>query len=65
VTTYLISKALSGVMLEMASQAPPPPPTVPKKQQIPELTEPVGAELEPHMSGYAAITHEGCYRQYN
>ena len=49
----------------MASQAPPPPSTVPKKQQIPELTEPVGAELEPHMSGYAAITHEGCYRQYN
>jgi len=45
VTTYLISKALSGVMLEFASQAPPPPTTVPKKQQIPELSEPVIAEL--------------------
>lgn len=37
VTTYLISKALSGVLLELASQNPPPPMAVPRKQQIPEL----------------------------
>lgn len=51
-------------MLELASQAPPPPTTVSKKQ-IPELTEPVAAELEPHIPSYAALSHEGCYRQYN
>lgn len=56
VTTYLISKALSGVMLDFASQAGNPP-VQNRKQQIPEASEPIATNLEPHLPSYAAITH--------
>lgn len=63
-TTYLVSKALTGFMLQFASQPTPIPPP-PSRKQLPETPEPLNSTLEPHLPTYSAVTHEGCYRQYN
>lgn len=51
-------------MLDFASQAGNPP-VQNRKQQIPEASEPIATNLEPHLPSYAAITHQGAYRQFN
>lgn len=51
-------------MLDFASQATNPP-VQNRKQQIPEVSDPIATDLEPHLPCYSAITHEGAYRQFN
>ena len=60
VTTYLLSKALRGPLLELASKAPPPPAMGPK--ELPKTDEPLSGELTPHLPSYAVTTHEGVVR---
>lgn len=60
VTTYLLSKALKGPLLALASKHIPPPPQGPK--EIPKTEEPISGDLTPHIPSYAVTTHEGVYR---